>query len=42
VRCVATNLEAIGPLPEAGDEADLVNRFKEVFAGELADVAEIS
>jgi DNA polymerase III subunit gamma/tau len=42
VRCVATNLEAIGSLPETGDEADLVNRFKEVFAGELADVAEIS
>jgi DNA polymerase-3 subunit gamma/tau len=42
VRCVATNLEAIGPLPETGEEADLVNRFKEVFAGELADVAEIS
>ncbi|MGZ6344268.1 MAG: DNA polymerase III subunit gamma/tau [Candidatus Limnocylindrales bacterium] len=42
VRCVATNVEAIGPPAREGDEADLVERFKEVFAGDLVDVAEIS
>jgi DNA polymerase-3 subunit gamma/tau len=42
VRCVATNVEAIGPPARDGDEADLVERFKEVFAGDLVDVAEIS
>ncbi len=41
VRCVTTNLEALPPLPEA-EETDLVARFREIFAGDLADVAEIS
>ncbi len=42
VRCVTTNLEALGPPAGEEDEADLVGRFKEIFAGDLADVAEIS
>jgi len=41
VRCVTTNLEALEPLPST-EETDLVARFREIFAGELADVAEIS
>ena len=42
VRCVTTNLEALPPLPVKADDPDLVARFREIFAGELADVAEIS
>ena len=41
VRCVTTNLEALPPLPEP-DDTRLVARFREIFAGDLADVAEIS
>ncbi|HEX5465094.1 MAG TPA: DNA polymerase III subunit gamma/tau [Candidatus Limnocylindrales bacterium] len=40
VRCVIANLDALEPLPEAGDD-DLVASFKEIFAGDLADVVEI-
>jgi len=42
VRCVATNLEAAVPIQDQAGEAELVDRFREVFAGELADVAEIT
>jgi len=42
VRCVTTNLEALPPLPQRGEDTDLVARFREIFAGDLADVAEIS
>jgi len=42
VRCVTTNLEALPPLPVKAEDPDLVARFREIFAGELADVAEIS
>ena len=42
VRCVTTNLEALPPLPVKAEDPDLVARFREIFAGDLADVAEIS
>jgi hypothetical protein len=40
VRCIATNVAALEPLPdEAADTLELARR---VFGGDLVDVAEIS
>lgn len=42
VRCVLANLDGLEPLPASGEDDDLVASFKEIFAGDLADVVEIS
>ncbi|MGI8703839.1 MAG: hypothetical protein ACR2JZ_04950 [Candidatus Limnocylindrales bacterium] len=41
VRCIATNLEALPPLPEA-ETIDLVEHARRIFGGDIADVAEVS
>jgi hypothetical protein len=41
VRCVATNLEAVEPVATEPADFDLVDAFREIFAGEVANVTEI-
>ena len=40
VRCIATNVAALEPLPD--DAADTLELARRVFGGDLVDVAEIS
>ena len=42
VRCVTTNLDALEAMPAEAGGVDLVETFREIFAGDLADAAEIS
>jgi hypothetical protein len=43
IRCVLANVEAFGPAePEPVDEDDIVTQARRIFAGDVADVAEIS
>ena len=42
IRCVATNLAALGAGASAADGLDLVEQARRIFEGELRDVAEIS
>ena len=41
VRCVATNLEHVPPVP-VGDAADLISEARRIFADDLVDVGEVS
>jgi DNA polymerase III subunit gamma/tau len=41
VRCVATNLEHVPPVP-VGDAADLITEARRIFADDLVDVGEVS
>jgi hypothetical protein len=41
VRCVATNLEDVPPVP-VGASADLISEARRIFADDLADVGEVS
>ena len=41
VRCVATNLEHVPPVP-VGDAADLISEARRIFAEDLVDVGEVS
>jgi DNA polymerase-3 subunit gamma/tau len=42
VRCVATNLDALAPLPADGDADRLLNEARRIFADDLVDVGEVS
>lgn len=41
VRCVLANLEALEPLPAEAGGQDLMDAFREIFAGDVADIVEI-
>jgi DNA polymerase-3 subunit gamma/tau len=41
VRCVATNLEHVPPVP-VGEAADLISEARRIFADDLVDVGEVS
>ena len=42
VRCVATNLDLLPPLPVNDDEARILEEAKRIFADDFADVPEVS
>ena len=42
VRCVATNLDLVPPVPVGDDEARILAEAKRIFADDFADVADVS
>ncbi len=42
VRCVATNLDLVPPLPADADAAHLLSEAHRIFADDLADVPEVT
>jgi len=41
VRCVATNLDLVEPVPDDGDRSVLLSEARRIFADDLVDVGEI-
>jgi hypothetical protein len=42
VRCVATNLDLVPPLPDDPEAARVVAEARRIFADDLVDVGEVS
>ena len=42
VRCVATNLDLVPPLPDDAEAAHILAEAQRIFAEDLADVGEVT